>query len=81
MMDRRIDPCLASQLVNRLQSMIAEHGDLPIFVHDADTDWLLPVGIVYADDNEWASLPNPRIEIAASYYREPDGYIAPKADA
>lgn len=81
-MGRRIETCLASQLVDRLQSVIAEHGDLPVFVHDADTDWLLPVGIVYADDDKWRCVhPNPRLEITADYHSEPKGYIMPKVDA
>lgn len=72
-------PCTASQLIERLYQMIAEHGDVPVLVRDTDTEWLLPVGLVgiSTPDEDW---PSKRIEIRSSYHRLPDGYIASRGE-
>lgn len=68
-------PCRASQLVARLQVLIAEHGDLPILARDADTQWRMPIGLIYrANDGNGPE----RLEIRTDYYGEPRGYIAPE---
>ena len=57
--------CNASQLVTELQRMIAEHGDKPVYISDADTGWLMCIGVqhVKADDD----APE-RLEIAGDYH-------------
>jgi hypothetical protein len=63
--------------VAQLQSLIDAHGDLPVYVRDADTEWRLPVGLVYqsaAESDEGAE----QFEIRTDYYGEPRGYIAPE---
>jgi hypothetical protein len=67
-------PCTASQLIARLQSLVAEHGDLPILARDADTQWRMPIGLIYrAADANYGE----RLEIRTDYYGAPRGYIDP----
>jgi hypothetical protein len=33
----------ASKLIEYLQRAIAQHGDQDVYIHDADTDWLLNI--------------------------------------
>lgn len=73
----KAQPCLASQLAARLLSLIAEHGDIPVMARDADTQWRMPVGLVYRAKDD--SGPE-RLEIRTDYYGEPRGYIAPEVD-
>lgn len=62
--------CTASQLVTRLQSLIAMHGDLPVYARDADTGWRLPIGLMFReaqpDDDRQA-----RFEITTDYHERP----------
>lgn len=34
---------LASELVTAMQAAIQEHGDLPIYLDDPDTGWVMPL--------------------------------------
>lgn len=62
--------CTASQLVARLQSLIAMHGDLPVYARDADTRWRLPIGLMFREaqpeDDRQA-----RFEITTDYHERP----------
>lgn len=60
--------CTATQLIQRLQALVDAHGDGPIYVEDAETGWLLAVGVT--GDREGFLL-------TSSYHQEPDGYIPP----
>jgi len=70
--------CTASQLVERLQSLIVEHGDLPVYLRDPDTSWRLPVGLMFrAAQPGW---PRPdRFEITGAYSGRPRGDFEPPA--
>lgn len=62
--------CTASQLVARLQSLIAMHGDLPVYARDADTRWRLPIGLMFREaqpDNDRQE----RFEITTDYHGRP----------
>lgn len=62
--------CSASQLIARLQNLIDQHGDLPVYARDADTKWRLPIGLMFRD-----AQPNDgrvaRFEITTSYHYRP----------
>jgi len=68
--------CSATQLVARLQDLIAKHGDLPVYARDADTEWRLPIGLMFREaqpeDDRQA-----RFEVCTDYYRRPRGDIEP----
>jgi hypothetical protein len=38
---------LASTVVATLQALIAEHGDLPVWLTDPDTGWILDIDLEY----------------------------------
>jgi hypothetical protein len=68
---------LATELVARLQQLIREHGDLPVLVKDADTDWLLELGLFYAPaDAEGAAC----FLVGSSYHGEPHGRKGEETD-
>ena len=67
--------CTASQLVARLQSLIAMHGDLPVYARDTDTRWRLPIGLMHKPANEAEEWPE-RLEIKTNYHGRPDGDLA-----
>jgi hypothetical protein len=56
----------ASKLVEYLQRAIAEHGDQDVYIHDADTDWLLNIQyfrlVVPTESNESGFV------LAGNYY-------------
>lgn len=62
--------CTASQLVARLQSLIAMHGNLPVYARDADTRRRLPIGLMFREaqpeDDRQA-----RFEITTDYHERP----------
>jgi hypothetical protein len=70
-MDER-QTCMASELIKRLNKLVATYGDLPVYVNDPDTQWRLPVGLTYQAVED--SFPD-RLEIKASYYGRPEGDI------
>jgi len=67
--------CTASQLMARLQQFVAEYGDLPVYADDADTGWILPIGLRYSPAHDWDEQPE-RFEITTSYSDRPDGDLA-----
>ncbi len=66
---------MASELINVLRDIIAEHGDLPVVTKDPDTGWRLEIGVVYRDSNNIEGYPR-RIEIRSSYHDRPKGSSA-----
>ena len=50
-MSRDVLPTI-SELVKRLNAVITEHGDLPVLILDADTEWLLDVEGVKIEDGK-----------------------------
>jgi hypothetical protein len=62
--------CTASQLVARLQALIAEHGDLPVYARDADTHWRLPIGLMFRAEQPQEERPA-RFEITTDYNERP----------
>ncbi|MCC6416270.1 MAG: hypothetical protein IT582_10215 [Opitutaceae bacterium] len=65
----------ASQVIARLNELIAKHGDLPVWADDADTGWRLPIGIVYRPVPKSVDQ-SPRFEIKTDYHADPDGLIS-----
>lgn len=77
-MPNDLPTCRASQLVARIQELIAEHGDLPVYVQDADTEWSLPVGVtVGVADNIGATHTGNVFHVTTEYHGVPAGYIRP----
>ena len=64
--------CTASQLVARLQELIAQHGDLPVYARDADTRYRLPIGLEFRDEQPREGRPV-RFEITTDYHDRPRG--------
>lgn len=62
--------CTASQLVARLQALIAQHGDLPVYARDADTQWRLPIGLMFREEQPTQERPA-RFEITTEYHGRP----------
>ena len=70
--DDDLKPCLASQVVARLQEMIAQHGDKPIYVYDLEMQWPYPLGLVHRPEDEDHAE---RFEITSGWGDRPEGYI------
>lgn len=64
--------CSASQLVARLQDLIAKHGDLPVYARDADTGFRLPIGLMFRGAQPDEERPA-RFEICTDYHERPRG--------
>lgn len=64
----------ASKLIAALQTLIEKHGDLPICVLDADTEWLLEIGLQYKPEDPYTQS---HIEITSDYHELPEGYVEP----
>jgi hypothetical protein len=64
--------CTASQLVARLQELIARHGDLPVYARDADTRWRLPIGLMFREAQPEEERPA-RFEVCTDYHDRPRG--------
>lgn len=62
--------CVASQFVTRLQALIAQHGDLPVYARDADTQWRLPIGLMFREAQPADERPA-RFEITTEYFGRP----------
>lgn len=72
--------CAASQLIDRLREMVDQHGDLPVYLRDPDTDYLLPIGLLHKREDaveEWPA----RLEIRSTYGGRPDGDFPQKQEA
>jgi len=70
------ETCKASQLIARLESMIAIYGDLPVYALDADTLELLPIGLVHQlPDGEEYPEDAERLEIRTDYNKRPYGDV------
>ena len=67
MLDRT---CTASQLIERLQTLIKEHGDLPVYGRDVDTHWRLPIGLMFRIAQPKEERPA-RLEITMDYHNRP----------
>jgi len=68
--------CKASRFIEVLQKLINEHGDLPIYSDDPDTQDLLPLGLIYAPEekNFRGDYPE-RFEIKTTYGIDLEGRI------
>ena len=64
----------ASQLIEALQKLISEHGDLPVCAKDPDTSLRMAIGIVYRPENIIEQYPS-RFEIRTSYDGDPKGKL------
>ena len=67
--------CTASQLVARLQKLIVKYGDLPVYALDLDTEWRLPIGLVFRKAQVVEQRPK-RFEVTTDYYGRPRGDVA-----
>lgn len=69
----------ASKVIEHLQKLIAEHGDLPVCVRDADTECIMALGVVFArvDWDQEHTLPWPHFEVTSAYSRDPWGKVQP----
>lgn len=64
----------ASELIERLQKLITEHGDLPVYADDPDTDYRMEIGLIYKPakpEEEWPE----RFEIKIDYHGRPEGHF------
>jgi hypothetical protein len=73
-MSGRPPPCSAKDFLAALQALVDEHGDRPLYLHDPDTDWLMPAGLMAVKADEDGPE---RFEITSDYHWEPDGYVKP----
>ena len=64
----------ASKVIEILQKLISEHGDLPMCAKDPDTSWRTAIGIVYKSENIIEQYPS-RFEIRTSYDGDPKGKL------
>lgn len=64
--------CSALQLIAELQRLVSEHGDLPVFVRDADTSYRLPLGLMFREAQPLEDRPK-RFEICSEYFVRPRG--------
>jgi hypothetical protein len=64
--------CTATQLIEALRKLVEQHGDLPVYARDADTQWRLPIGVMHKPANEAEEWPD-RMEIRTEYHGRPDG--------
>lgn len=62
--------CTASQLIERLKTLIAEHGDLHVYARDADTRYRLPIGLMFRAEQPEEDRPA-RFEITTDYHNRP----------
>jgi hypothetical protein len=69
--------CLASELVEALKNHIERFGDRPVYAHDPDTDWRLPIGLVVSEADPDEGLPE-RFEITTDYHARPEGDLSAK---
>lgn len=67
--------CLASELLEALRLHIERFGDRPVYAHDPDTDWRLPIGLVARSPDSEKELPA-RFEITSDYHARPEGDLA-----
>ena len=72
----------ASQLIARLQALIAEHGDLPVYLDDPDTNWLMPIGCEKFFGTEYYGRQDVQVIcITSCYSGRPDGDLLEKTNA
>lgn len=64
--------CTATQLIDRLQQLVEQHGDLPVYADDADTGWRLPIGLTHKPAYAAEEWPE-RLEIKTDYNGRPKG--------
>lgn len=64
--------CTATQLIERLRQLVEQHGDLPVYADDADTNWRLPIGLTHKPADAAEKFPE-RLEIKTAYYGRPEG--------
>lgn len=64
----------ASAVIEALQALIDQHGDLPVCADDPDTGWRLPIGIVHKAENKPEERPE-RFEIKTEYHGDPGGLV------
>lgn len=62
--------CTTTQLIAGLQKQLRERGDLPVYLDDPDTNWVLPIGIMFREADEYDPA---RLEITSGYYGRPEG--------
>lgn len=63
----------ASSVIKAIQSLIDEHGDLPFYLEDADTGWMMKIG-VYQTINEYPDG-NKCFAANADYSGQPEGEV------
>ena len=66
--------CTAQQLIDRLAVFISAHGNLPVYVLDADTGWLMEIGLIFQDEDPIEDQPE-HFAITTSYHQSPEGFI------
>ena len=68
----------ASNVIAALQALIEKHGDLPVCVNDADTQFRLAPGIIFSPAGiDYGEEYPDRIEITSYYHGLPEGYVEP----
>jgi hypothetical protein len=64
----------ASAVIDALQKLIDQHGDLPVCADDPDTGWRLAIGIVHKTECEPEEWPE-RFEVKTDYGDDPRGLL------
>lgn len=68
----KLETCRISDLVYVLQTLMEEHGDVPVFAMDADTRTPRPIGVVHK--SQTTGYPA-RLEINSTWAGQPNGFI------
>jgi hypothetical protein len=44
--------CKASKLIEKLQSIVSNKGDIDVYLRDPDTDWLMALSVEYCEADD-----------------------------
>jgi hypothetical protein len=67
--------CSIRQLIEQLKELEVQLGNLPVYLKDPDTDWIMPIGLIYSETMEYQhkGITSPCLLITSEYYDYPDG--------
>ncbi len=68
--EKQLKPPSALEVIEAIQKLVDEHGNLPMVLIDPDTDWVMPIGI-----NKKELDGRQIIAINSCYYKDPDGLV------
>jgi hypothetical protein len=67
--------CSIKQLIEQLKELEAQFGNLPVYLKDPDTDWIMPIGLVYSETlgYQHRAISSECLLITSEYHGYPDG--------